>query len=380
MEIMNKAIRRIIFAGYYAYSVVAIPIVYNRAYKKGALKYLSKEDFEVWKSSMLAMLKEYCSAGYKFRIRRVIYTFANAGIDVVRKTEPCSKDNPIVVLCIKNDLKRVQMLVDHYRKLGVEKFAIMDNGSDDGTFEWLLDQPDIDLFRCLEPYQTHVKEGWINRIVSHYGFDRWYIVTDSDELCTYIGMENHPIRDVTALAERKGIKRIKGLTIDMYADGQLFSETDDVRRDYCWMDCNTYFEKEVRAGKTKFSAFFGGPRYRLMNSSTHLSKLPLVYWDKGTISDAHYQYPYDGLPQYECYIGILHYKFIDTDLDVYRKRAQKNSGYFSGGLYYKQYIDYIEKTGGASFKYKDSILFNGSEALKKVSLISDMRLDSDQSI
>ena len=50
------------------------------------------------------------------------------------------------------------------------------------------------------------------------------------------------------------------------------------------------------------------------------------------------------------------------------------------GRYNKSYIDYIEKTGGASFKYKDSILFNGSEALKKVSLISDMRLDSDQSI
>ena len=120
-------------------------------------------------------LKEYCSAGYGFRIRHVIYAFANARIEVVRKTVPCSEDNPIVVLCVKNDIRRIQMLVEHYRSLGVVKFAFLDNGSEDGTFEWLLEQPDIDLYRCLERYQTNVKEGWINRIISHYGFDRWFI-------------------------------------------------------------------------------------------------------------------------------------------------------------------------------------------------------------
>ena len=66
-------------------------------------------------------LKEYCSAGYGFRIRHVIYAFANARIEVVRKTVPCSEDNSIVVLCVKNDIRRIQMLVEHYRSLGVVK-------------------------------------------------------------------------------------------------------------------------------------------------------------------------------------------------------------------------------------------------------------------
>ena len=374
---IKSVVRHVLFAGYYFYSMVAVPITYNRAFKNGELSYLSKEDFEVWKRSMLTMLKEYCSAGYNFRVRQVVYTFANSKVEVVRKTSPCAKENPIIVLCIKNDLQRVKMLVDHYRNLGVDKFAFMDNGSDDGTFEWLMEQSDIDLFRCYEPYQTAVKEGWINRIISHYGFDRWYIVTDSDELCTYVGMETHPIQDVTRLAERKGIKRIKGLTLDMYADGQPFGNTDDIRRDYCWMDYDTYFVTEVQAGKTKFNAFLGGPRYRLMNSRITLSKFPLVYWERGTISDsAHFQYPHNNLPEYECYIGIQHFKFIDKDLDVYRKRAKGNSGFSSGGLMYKQYMDYVEKTGSANFMYEDSVRFNGSEALKKVPLISDIGLDS----
>lgn len=368
-----SAARRVLFAGYYAYSVVAVTAAYNHAYNKGDLKYLSKEDFDIWKKSMLAMLKEYCSAGYNFRVRQVIYTFANSRIDVVRKTEPFTKDNPIVVLCIKNDLKRVQMLVDHYRKLGVEKFAFMDNGSDDGTFEWLLEQPNIDLFRCYEPYQTAVKEGWINRIVSHYGFDRWYILTDSDELCAYIGMENHPIKDVISFAEENGIKRIKGLTIDMYADGSPFGNTADIYGTYKWMDVNTYFEKETVAGTQKYNCFLGGPRHRLMDSNINLSKYPLVYFEKGTISDsAHFQYPHSYLAVSPTYIGILHYKFIDKDLDVYRKRAQRNSGFSSGGLMYKQYMKYVESTGGESFMYDGSKEIKDSGSLKEIELISEI--------
>ena len=94
------------------------------------------------------------------------------------------------------------MLVDHYRTPGVVKFAIMDNGSDDGTFEWLLEQPDIDLYQCKRQYQTNVKEGWINRLISYYGFDRWSIVTDSDELAFYQNMETISLPDLTMRLER----------------------------------------------------------------------------------------------------------------------------------------------------------------------------------
>jgi len=56
----------------------------------------------------------------------------------------------------------------------------------------------------------------MNRVVSYYGFHRWYILTDSDELMVYKGMESHPLEDLVNYAERHGIKRIKGLTLDTY--------------------------------------------------------------------------------------------------------------------------------------------------------------------
>ncbi len=362
--------RRLLFACYYVFSLISIPIVYNYSYKKGELSYLSGEDFLVWKKAMLRMLKEYCSAGYNFRIRQVIYTFAKSKIEVIRKTAPCSEDNPIVVLCVKNDLKRIQMLVDHYRMLGIEKFAFMDNGSDDGTFEWLMEQPDIDLFRCYEAYQTAVKEGWINRIVSHYGFDRWYIVTDSDELMVYQGMEEHPLFDLTQLLIQRGSKRVKGLTLDTYAAGKLFGKSDNIRGDYRWIDADTYQEIDAIAGKQQIKRFVGGPRFRLMKSTITLSKYPLVYWEKGTISDsAHYQFPHELINASPCLVGILHFKFIDRDLAEFKKRASKKSGFSTGGRVYKQYMDFVNNQDNTSFMYEGSIEFDSSEALKKTPFI-----------
>lgn len=369
------AVRRVLFAGYYVYSVMAVPVVYNRAYKKGELAYLSKEDFTIWKKAMLAMLREYCSVGYNFRIRQVIYTFASSKIEVVKKTDPCETGNPIVVLCIKNDLRRIQMLVDHYRKLGVEKFAIMDNGSDDGTFEWLLKQSDIDLFRCYEPYQTAVKEGWINRIISHYGYDRWYIVTDSDELVVYKGMEKHRLLELTAKLEKEGIKRAEGLTLDTYSDDMLFGKSDDIKRDFRWIDSDSYKEIISVAGCESVKRIIGGPRYRLMKSTITLSKHPLVYWEQGTISDsAHFQYPHDLIEKSPCCVGILHYKFIDKDLEVFEKRALKGSGFSTGGAIYKKYMEYIKKEGKKSLMYEGSVEFADSDTLDLISLIHSAEL------
>ena len=370
MNIIKSAARRVFFTGYYGYSKIVIPVLYQRSYESGQLKYLTKEDFEVWKQAMLSMRKEYCSAGYGFRLRHVIYTFANARIEVVKKTAPCSEKNPIVVLCVKNDLQRIQMLVEHYRSLGVGKFAFMDNGSEDGTFEWLLKQPDIDLYRCLERYQTNVKEGWINRIISHYGFERWYIVTDSDELMVYQGMEQMPLSEFTKKLSRKGLKRVKGLTLDTYTEGKLFEKSEDIRRDYRWIDRDSYIEIEAVTGKERVKRFIGGPRYRLMHSNVLLSKFPLVYWEKGTISvSAHFQYPHDLINTSPCYAGILHYKFIDKDLDEFIRRAHKNSGFAEGGLNYKQYLDYIRNRKDTSFMYEGSIEFDSSKVLEKIPLI-----------
>ena len=325
---------------------------------------------------MLRMLKSYCQAAYNFRIHNVINAFALSRFEVLRKREVPDNAEPIVVLCVKNDLERIQMLVNHYRQCGVRRFAFLDNNSDDGTLEWLMEQEDIDLYKTRQKYHTAVKEGWINRLISYYGFDRWYIVTDSDELMAWIGMERHNVSELIRYAESRGIKRFKGLTLDAYTNDEAFGNTENIRRDYRFVDTDSYYVKTVPMGTATLDQFYGGPRYRLMGVTVPLSKYPLVFFEKGTISvSAHYFYPLELNNVDHCYVGILHYKFTDKDREEYKKRAQDNSGFSTNGKHYKQMLEYLDAS--FSFTYDGSAEILSSYDLSRIALIERISFDEN---
>ena len=346
---------------------IVVPIAFWRARRKGALSYLSQKDSAAWKKGMQHMLRVHCLRGESPGRREVANSFIHARIEIVRKSSLMlpEKDNPIVVLCVKNDLRRIEMLVAHYRELGIERFAFLDNGSTDGTLEWCLEQEDIDLYRCTEPYRTLVKEGWINRIVSCYGFNRWYILTDSDELLVYKGMEIHPITDLVRYAEKHHLWRVRGLTLDTYMDGKVFSKTEDIQRDFRWIDSDSYRAADLMDGRMRIPSMIGGPRWRLMGSDASQSKFPLVYFTPGVVSDtAHYQFPLDGINESTHQVGILHYKFLNVDQEEYRSRMEPKRGFRCDP--YRKYFDYLDSHVGASFMYEGSVEFTDSGVLDQV--------------
>ena len=267
------------------------------------------------------------------------------------------------------------MLVQHYRAIGVEKFAVMDNESDDGTFEWCLKQTDLDLFHCAISYETTVKEGWINRIISHYGFNRWYMITDSDELLVYKGMESHPISDLIKYAEEHHLKRIRGLMLDMYPNGPLFEKTEDIRKTYRWFDTDSYKEKDLHVGKIVIKSIIGGPRYRLMGVNVTLSKFPLCFFEPGTVSEsAHYQFPRDCVNTSPYHVGILHYKFLDNDRTEYKARMEAQGGFFDKGKQYLKYMEYLKNHEDMSFMYEGSREFTDSSVLDEIGVIDPIEL------
>lgn len=322
---------------------------------------------------MASMARDCYMASAFFPVWRVIYSFLFSNIAVIKKTDIVSDNIPIVVLCVKNDLKKMKMLVSHYRKLGVEKFAVLDNGSGDGTFNWLKKQVDVDLFLSLERYECLAKEGWINRIVSYYGFNHWYVLADSDELAAYIGMERHSLKDVIRFALKRKIKKFKGIMIDMYPAGILFDSHDNIFKEYRWMDTDTYIEEEDIAGSCKIKWYRGGPRERLMGCHVGLSKYPLCFFEEGTVcAHPHFHYPFDLLESTECYIGILHFKFTEEDLEKYSKIARYGAGYAHNGYEYKKIMEHMQKYNNATFMYEKSVEFVDSYSLKNIRFIKEM--------
>ena len=374
---MIKAARRkVVYKGAYAFSTIAIPVIYRWARHFGELRYLSAKECRRWEKNMLTMLREYCKEEFQSPIIKVVYTFPKAKIEVINKRQTPDPGEIIVALCVKNDLERLKMLVEHYRKLGICRFAFLDNGSTDGTFEWAGEQPDIDLYRTYDTYQTNVKEGWMNRLVSHYGFNRWYVVTDSDELVSYVGMEEHPLSDVVDHAERHGIKRFKSLTLDMYADASVFTGVGDLKRDFCWMDADSYRHNTATILSTKTEVYSGGPRSRVMGSDAPLQKYPLIYVDEGmVIADAHYQYPFREPLKEPIYLAIQHYKFTEGDLKTYQDRSGSAGGFYKKGIFYKAYMDAYRENKDLSFMYEGSVKFEDSGSLKKVSHLMEIPFD-----
>ena len=384
-KILKTCAEKLVYAAYYPYARITIGKLYNKEHRNGNLQHLSEDDFAAWKAGMLGLIKEHCSSNFGFGTRLVYETFAKANIDVIRCRKYENRELPIVVLCVKDDLKRLQMLVRHYRKQGVERFAFLDNGSTDGTFEWMQDQDDIDVFKTLDKYNCLVKEGWLNRVISYYGFERWYILTDSDELFTYIGMEKYPLNDLIRYAEKRGIKRFKGINLDMYADAALFSLDSrdlDIEKTYCWMDSDSYVEAPRKIGNSMITAVTGGPRQRTMGVSCSVMKYPLVFFAPGTISaNAHYQFPYTLIEASPCVVGILHYKFLDSDKKEFERRAKFDTGLSAGnaktGIYYQQYVKVANENSNMTFMYDGSVKFENSESLKKIPVLESVDFERE---
>ena len=106
--------------------------------------------------------------------------------------ESCNKDDfsmPVVVVAVRNDIPHLMVLLEHYRGLGINNFAIIDNDSDDGTLEYLLSQKDVSVYSAKTQFKDYYKNGWKNQVIARMGLNHWYIYIDADELLVYPDME-----------------------------------------------------------------------------------------------------------------------------------------------------------------------------------------------
>lgn len=280
--------------------------------------------------------------------------------------------NDILLFSVEhNELLRLPSLLNHYRKLGVKHFFFIDNNSTDGSFEFLLSQPDCYVFWTNSSfYEAHMGTAWINALVHRYATKgQWCIHPDADELMVYPHMETQDLSNLTRYLDEQGYEIISSYMLDMYPatkEQQLaFKPEDDMLEsspyfynDYThlhYIHCpynhpigGIFGYLDVSPGLfTKTSLFKFSHNFYLLNS-TH-STTPCRVAD---ISSAY-----------------LHFKMLG-DFQAKAIEETKRKEHWAGGNNYKKYATIYERDDVHDLSTLDkSVKYQNSQQLVELGLI-----------
>ncbi|PYG26327.1 glycosyltransferase [Pelagimonas varians] len=127
-----------------------------------------------------------------------------------------------VVACMRNEMFMLPHFLAHYRRLGVTAFLIADNCSDDGTLEYLAQQPDVALFSVDTDYnKSAYGVGWQQAMMAAFRMHKWSLVADADELLVWQENQTQTLPDLLKSPDLDSAEAVRIFMLDMYPEGPL---------------------------------------------------------------------------------------------------------------------------------------------------------------
>lgn len=176
----------------------------------------------------------------------------------------------VAVIISYNEALRFPYFLEFYRKIGVSHFLVVDNGSTDGSAEFLDKQPDVTRLLSTKPYKDY-KSIWRSLLGDIYLTGHWVIFPDVDELFVYPGWPDLPLSSLVKHWENAGIEGVFTSMVDMYSDTPLAELNYQLGQSF--LDVCPYFDGDGyrymrNPGRTKTYQtpkwhLYGGARERL---------------------------------------------------------------------------------------------------------------------
>lgn len=342
--------------------------------KRGSMKYPFDRQFIFPKRSIIDRAKTlYDNARVSIRERR---SKQNVELLPAKPIVPLNSIDVPLVFITHNDMALLPSFLKHYRKIGVTRFICVDDVSNDGTKEYLLEQPDIDVWTSNIRFEK-ARRGrrWREGLFGRYGYGRWYINVDSDEFLIYDQCPEETIPALIQVLEDNGIKRLPAPMLDIYPG----VETDNaVDGDLPWFSVNRFDADGYEISYLKRGiSVKGGPRKRLFNEENELIKYPLIYWDKHCYfgSSIHRPLPYNR--NFAPIWGVLlHFKFFTN----YREKiaeAVDGRQHYNGSQHYQTMKEELDQKGGIDFMAKNSARFTNPAQLVELGFMPSICYDLD---
>ena len=288
----------------------------------------------------------------------------------------------VLVTCLRNERPRMARFVDHYRRLGVGHFLVVDNDSDDGLMDWAAREPDVSVWHTTASYRgSAFGMLWVNDLLRRYGQKRWCVIVDPDEFLVYPMMETRPLAALAQFLEDDLRPCLHALLVDAYSDRPLeatrLGEGDDPFAVCPFFDRDGYVQREGWGNSTWVQ---GGPRMRAHfadrpEQAPALNKIPFVRWRR----PFHYRMStHDAWPRrlnrahaqdlVSTTAVLFHFKLVAT-LEAKAAEEAARGEHYAGGREYARY-----RAGGGKFHAEGtSVRYKGPAQLVALGLMNPGR-------
>lgn len=180
---------------------------------------------------------------------------------------PDSRCEVRAILVARNEALRLPQVLEHHRKLGVDRFFVVDNGSRDGTLELLLEQPDVHVFFTDGPFRDE-KSLWRLHLLGEFCEDSWTLNLDGDELFVFPDCDQIDLRELCRFAESEEARGVLAPLVDMYPaealDANAYEAGASLVAACPYFDDSGYYLIYRRKDSSPPFRLYGGARARVL--------------------------------------------------------------------------------------------------------------------
>lgn len=257
----------------------------------------------------------------------------------------------VLISVMRDENILLEYFINYYKHCGITHFIIVDNGSEDGGFEYLLSlDANLMLFRTTDSYKdSNFGVDWVNSILYRHCRNVWCLVVDADEL-VFTNNLNVLIKNM----EKENSTICRFLLLDMYS-----KDINKYRRGNHFLSHSNYFDKYSKKyyhshkyGYKGTYSINGGIRQRMLSISPCLMKRSLFFnnfkniklscgfhWIR-SFENKHVtsqQLEQNNVKYYSRLEYLLHFKFIKPNFQAFVKRRIENNQDWDNSEEYKNY-------------------------------------------
>lgn len=262
-------------------------------------------------------------------------------------------DELVVLVQLYNGKPYLRALLEYYFSLGAKHVAFLDNGSTDGSVEFLKDYDDVTVLRTGVPYKTY--NVAIKRyLVERFGRGRWTLSVDQDELFDYPYSDVVSLKSLLGYLSENSYTAVVAYMLDMFPEriSEDYSLTENLSLeelkgtnrfyDISGITRESYHDVgeigNVLANE-EIEVLRGGVREEVFNVRPMLTKHPLVFLDD-ELRPMDQSDHWAGNARVADFTGVLlHYKLSNSLYETVRQeirdRRQLNRQKDRYGEYFK---------------------------------------------